>query len=140
MWSNPKLLRSDPESLRQFVQTYKDDFLGQNATQFLRENVSVTYQIDFATLHTNVDTLQRFGVPAACIRENLKDVLVKDSGMLQEKLRQMEPYPELGVFVHHPKFAKLLDDVDTVVLRVKTFRAIDKRQITFSACTCSVKE
>lgn len=76
----------------------------------------------------------------ACIRNNLRDLLVQDPLVLQGKIRQIEPYPELGVFVHHPRFAKLFDDVDTVVLRVKTFRAIDKRQITFSACTCSAKE
>lgn len=140
MWRYPKLLQSDPSSLDLFVRTYKDDFLGQNAIQFLLEHPAVTYQINFANLHTNVDTLRKFGVPAVCIRTNLTSLLNHDSVTLQEKLRQMEPYPELGVFVHHPKFAKLFEDVDTVVLRVETFRAIDKRQITFTACTCSAKE
>lgn len=87
-----------------------------------------------------MDSLRKFGVPAVCIRNNLTSLLSHDSLTLQEKLRQLEPYPELGVFVHHPKFGRLFDDVDTIVLRVETFRAIDKRQITFTACTCSAKE
>ena len=122
------------------MRTYKEDFLGQEAARFLVENPSVTCQIDFANLHANVDNLKRFGVPAVCIRTNLKDLITHDSVTLQEKLRQMKPYPELGVFVHHPKFSKLFADVDTVVLRVETYRAIDKRQITFTACTCTAKE
>jgi hypothetical protein len=96
--------------------------------------------MDFASLHTNVHNLRIFGVPVNCIRKNLADILVEDPFVLQEKLRQMEPYPELSVFVHHPKFGKLFKDVDTVVLRVETFRAIDKRQITFTACTCPAKK
>ncbi|KAI9552766.1 hypothetical protein GHT06_020646 [Daphnia sinensis] len=140
MWKNPSLLQSDPDSLELFVFTYKADFLGQSASQFLLEFPELTYRIDFSSIYSNVDNLTRFGVPAACIRNNLRDLLIEDPLVLQGKIRQMEPYPELGVFVHHPKFAKLFDDVDTVVLRVKTFRAIDKRQITFYACTCSAKD
>lgn len=140
IWKNPSLLQSDSDSLENFMFTYREDFLGQSASQFLLEFPEVTCQIDFPSLHSNVDNLRRFGVPMACIRNNLRDLLVQDPLVLQGKIRQIEPYPELGVFVHHPRFAKLFDDVDTVVLRVKTFRAIDKRQITFSACTCSAKD
>lgn len=133
-------MQSDPNSLELFISTYKDDFLGENASKFLQEFPAVTCQIDFVSLHTNVHNLRKFGVPVHCIRNNLTNLLVHDPLILEGKLRQMEPYPELGVFVHHPKFGKLFNDVDTVVLRVETFRAIDKRQITFTACTCSAKE
>ncbi len=122
------------------MSTYKDEFLGENAGKFLQEFPDVTCQIDFISLHTNVHNLRKFGVPVHCIRNNINNLLVHDPLVLEGKLRQMEPYPELGVFVHHPKFGKLFNDVDTVVLRVETFRAIDKRQITFTACTCSAKE
>lgn len=140
MWRYPKLLQSDPDSLKLFVKTYKNDFLGITATEFLLSDDHVTCQMDFATLHANVEALLKFGVPPLCIRNNLKSLLTHDSVMLEEKLRQIALYPELSVFAHHPRFAKLFDDVDTVVLRVKTFRAIDKRQITFTACTCTAKE
>jgi hypothetical protein len=122
------------------VHSYEEDFLGGNASKFLQEFPTVTCQIDIVSLLANVHSLRIFGVPANCIRNNLYNLLVHDPIDLQEKLRKMEPYPELGVFVHHPKFGKLLNDVDTVILRVETFRAIDKRQITFTACTSSAKE
>ncbi|XP_046454193.1 uncharacterized protein LOC124201971 isoform X2 [Daphnia pulex] len=138
--SHPTLLRSDPNSLELFMSTYKDEFLGENAGKFLQEFPDVTCQIDFTSLHTNVHNLRKFGVPVNCIRNNINNLLVHDPMVLEKKLRQMEPYPELGVFVHHQKFGKLFNDVDTVVLRVETFRAIDKRQITFTACTCSPKD
>lgn len=120
--------------------TYKEDFLGEKPSKFLQEFPAVTCQMDFSSLIANVHSLRIFGVPVNCIRKNLSSLLVHDPIDLQEKLRKMEPYPELAVFVHHPKFGKLLSDVDTVVLRVETFRAIDKRQITFTAVTCSAKE
>ena len=122
------------------MHSYKEDFLGGNASKFLQEFPAVTCQIDIVSLLANVHSLRIFGVPDNCIRNNLYNLLVHDPIDLQEKLRKMEPYPELGVFVHHPKFGKLLNDVDTVILRVETFRAIDKRQITFTACTSSAKE
>lgn len=82
----------------------------------------------------------KFGVPLSNIADHFPHLLVSDSYQLNEKIQRFDSYSELKAFSRHPELPKLLDNVEIVLLRVEALRAIDKRLITFTACTCSPKE
>ena len=134
------MLRCDPKSISLFLDKYSNGFLNQPALEFLLKHPEISCHLDFDTLQLNLDVLTQFGVPLANIARHFPQLLVSDSYQLNEKIQRLNSYPELRAFSRHIELPKLLENIEIVLLRVEALRAIDKRLITFSACTCSPKE
>lgn len=137
---SPQLLRCDPKSISLFLNKYGDGFLNQPALEFLLKHPEISCHLDYDTLRLNLELLLKFGIPAGSIAQHFPNLLISDSYQLKDKVQRLNSHPELKAFCKHPDFPKLLDNIETVLLRVEALRGIDKRLITFTACTCSPKE
>lgn len=132
------MLAGDAVSAERFLTEYgSSNFLGKDARQFLRENLEFLSIMNFDDVQQNLKNLEPFKVPPSTILIEPLRLLTPNPHLQMDRLQQFASMPELFIFVHHEKFAVVLENIETVAVRVETLRTIDPRLITVSLCTCS---
>ncbi len=137
---HPEVLGSESKSICQFLEVYSEDFLGQPGLQFLKDNPALVSKLDFDILQENVNNLLQAEIPKEVIRSHAFTLLNYDPYILADKLESFSSFPELIVFTRNPNFPALLENMESVIIRMETLRSIDARLINFRLLTCRSEE
>jgi len=123
---HPEVIGAEPGNLQDYLKVAR--LLNFETPQLLLTLPSIC-RIDFDLFEENVTNLNRFGFPDYVIVKN-PSLLAELPSQLLKKLGQINDYPELSVFAYDPKFARLLNKIDTISIRLEALRATDKRHVS----------
>ena len=115
-------------------------FLGQDARTFLLGQTALLPQLHYDTIKTNLKSLQNAEIPDSTILANCTTLLTYNPHVLADRLMVFTSCPEISFLSYNMKFPVLLENIETVVVRVQGLRRSERSSITITACMCPPSE